>query len=114
MSHNQRNLELLTQVLEQANYHTIATNNYSELATALADYKGIDLGLIDLAGCDRQIWEYCEQLQSENIPFLTFTPKYNPIIERDSLVHGASSIVIKPLVIQNLLLLIDSLVDNSG
>ncbi len=114
LSFNRRNLELLTQVLERANYQIIATSNYTELERALSNYVTVSLGLIDLAGCDRHIWSYCEQLQVANIPFLTFTPQYNPVVERDSLAHGARSVLVKPLVIKNLLLLINSLVGKPG
>lgn len=110
LSLNRRNLELLTQVLEQAHYQAIAINNYTELEVALCNCAAFNLALIDLAGCDRQIWDYCEQMRSANIPFLTFTPRYNCVVERDSLEHGASSVLVKPLVIKNLLLLINSLV----
>jgi DNA-binding response OmpR family regulator len=110
LSFNRRNLELLTQVLERANYQIIAVSNYTELEQALSSSVIVSLGLIDLAGCDRNIWSYCEQLQIANIPFLTFTPQYSAVVERDSLAHGARNVLVKPLVIKNLLLLINSLV----
>lgn len=114
LSFNRRNLELLTQVLERANYQIIATSNYTELERALSNSVTVSLGLIDLAGCDRHIWSYCEQLQAANIPFLTFTPQYNRVVEQNSLAHGATSVLVKPLVIKNLLLLINSLVGKPG
>ena len=110
LSFNRRNLELLTQVLERADYQVVAANDYADLERALSNSVAVSLGLIDLAGCDRRIWSYCEQFQAANIPFLTFTPQYNRAVEQDSLAHGASSILVKPLVIKNLLLLINSLV----
>ncbi|MDJ0635085.1 MAG: hypothetical protein QNJ34_17980 [Xenococcaceae cyanobacterium MO_188.B29] len=123
LSINKRNLELLTQVLEQSNYKVIAVGNYVELEQGLSNSATLDLALIDLAGCDqampasyadRQIWSYCEQLQAANIPFLTFTPQYNRAVEQNSLARGASSVLVKPLVIKNLLLLISSLVGRSA
>jgi DNA-binding response OmpR family regulator len=110
LSFNWRNLELLTQVLTQADYQVIATSNYQELDRALSSSTTVSLGLIDLSGCDRRIWDYCEQLREQNIPFLTFTPQYSRAVEQSSLAHGASSILVKPLVIKNLLSLINSLV----
>ena len=117
LSRNRRNLELLTQVLEQASYQIIAVSSCSKIEEALAATVKVDLGLIDLAGCNRQIWDYCERLQAENIPFLTFTPQYNfnhRTIESDSLAHGASSVLRKPLVIRNLLLLINSSIEKQA
>ena len=110
VSFHRRNRELLTQVLEKVHYQVIAISNYAELEQALSNSANVDLGLIDLAGCDRHIWNYCEQLQTQNIPFFTFTPQYNRVVEQDSLAHGASSVLVKPLVIKNLLLLINSMV----
>lgn len=114
LSFKRRNLELLTQVLEQANYQVIPTNNYAELAQVVSNSAEVALGLIDLSGCDRHIWDYCEQLRTKNIPFLTFTPQYDAAIEQNSLAHGANSVLVKPLVIKNLLLLINSLVGKSA
>ncbi|VEP16645.1 Response regulator receiver protein [Hyella patelloides LEGE 07179] len=110
LSFKKRNRELLSQVLVQADYQVIAVGNYEELEQALFHSGTVNLGLIDLAVCDRRIGSYCEQLQAADIPFFAFTPQYNPVVEQDSLAHGARSVLVKPLVIKNLLSLINSLV----
>lgn len=113
LSFNRRNLELLTKVLEKANYQVIGTSNYQNFQAILSNYTCISLALIDLCGCDNRIGNYCDRLREKNIQFLTFAPKYSRAVEQSSLARGASSVLVKPLAIENLLLLIHSLVGDS-
>lgn len=72
----------------------------------------INLGLIDITGFDSSIWEWCEQLKNQQIPFLIVSPRQSTVIQQQSLVAGASSILIKPLVIKQLFTLIKSLLED--
>jgi len=65
--------------------------------------------LVDIAGFDHRIWEYCDRLRKQNIPFLVLSPKQNVAIQQQSFVHGASSMLTKPLAIKELFLLIRNL-----
>jgi DNA-binding response OmpR family regulator len=106
---NRRNLELLNQFLTKEGYQSIGVSNLEELDCTLSELSQIKLVLLDIAGFDRTIWEHCEQLQNQQIPFLVISPKQSATIQLQSLAHGASSMLIKPLVMKQLLALIKSL-----
>jgi DNA-binding response OmpR family regulator len=108
---NSRNLELLVQFLEREGFQTITANSLENFTLILAELRPIQIGLIDISGFNCQIWTHCEQLREQNIPFLVLLPKQSAAIQQESLVHGAQSILIKPLVIKQLLGLIRSLLE---
>ncbi|MBW4449425.1 MAG: response regulator [Spirirestis rafaelensis WJT71-NPBG6] len=106
---NCRNVELLNQFLNKEGYQTIGVSNLEELDRQLRELSEIKLVMLDIAGFDRTIWERCEQLQNQQIPFLVISPKQSATIQLQSLAHGARSMLVKPLVMQQLLALIKSL-----
>jgi DNA-binding response OmpR family regulator len=111
VDHNRRNLELLSEVFSKAGYETVSASTLEELSQALADPQTVRLALVDLAGFDRGIWDYCERLQERKIPFLVVSPKLSSQIQKESLAHGASGFVVKPLVIRELLALVQTLLE---
>lgn len=108
---NRRNLELLRNFLSKQGYEIICASNLDELDRVLSESTKINLVLLDVSGFDQNIWGRCEQLKTQAIPFLIISAKSNYIaaIEAESLARGASSILVKPLVIKQLLHLIRSL-----
>lgn len=109
---NHKNLELLTQFLGREGYQVVAVSSIEEFEQALINSKEIDLALVDIAGFDRRIWEVCDRLRAENIPFFVLSHKQNVAIQQESLTHGARSMLVKPLVIKELLLIIRSLLEH--
>ena len=109
---NYKNLELLTQFLGKEGYQVLGVSSIEEFEQALIHSKEIDLALVDLAGFDRQIWEKCDRLRTENIPFFVLSHKQNVAIQQESLTYGARSMLVKPLVIKELLLIIRSLLEH--
>lgn len=65
---------------------------------------------MDLAGFDRSIWERCERLRAADVPFLLISPQQSVAVQQAGIEHGARGVLIKPLVVQDLLRLIHSLV----
>ncbi len=110
---NVRNLELLNQFLNREGYQAISVNGLEEFYRAMSQPIQINLGLIDVTGFDSSIWECCEKLQNQKIPFLIISPRQNALIQNQSLVCGARNILIKPLVIKQLFTLIKSLLQDS-
>jgi DNA-binding response OmpR family regulator len=109
VNRNHRNLELLTQFLGKEGYQTLSASSLEEFDQVLNEVNEIELALVDISGFDRRIWDYCERLRQEKIPFLVLSPKQSAAIQQESLVHGASSMLIKPLVVRELLGIIRSL-----
>ena len=108
---NQRNLELLAQFLGQAGYQVFAARDASEAGRVLDEHAEIGLALINLAGFDRSIWDLCEQVRTKGLPLLVISPKQSVAIEMESLAHGARGVLTKPLVVRELLALIQRLLE---
>ncbi|MFW6081151.1 MAG: response regulator [Desulfosalsimonas sp.] len=100
---NQKNLDLLTQVLEKEGYPVLAAGSLEAIDSVLSENSGVGLALLDLAGFDRRIWERCEQMRNVQIPFLLISAKQSTAIRRETITHGAQGLLVKPLVIKELL-----------
>ena len=110
---NQRNLELLAEFLGREGYQILKAGSIEAFEQALTKSKEIDLAMVDISGFDRSIWERCEQLRDENIPFFVLSLKQSSAIQQQSLGCGAKSVLVKPLVIKELLGIIHSLLGSS-
>lgn len=93
----------------QQGYQTFCVTTLSEFECTLNELSDIKLVLLDIANFNSSIWECCKQLQNQQIPFLIILPKQSGAIQNQSFAHGARSMLIKPLVIQQLLGLIKTL-----
>ena len=102
MNRNARNLQLLCDYLDKEGYQTLTANNYAELDQLLATHPAIAGALIDLGGFDSEIWKRCEQLRSWQTPFMIISPQQSAAIQQASLTHGAKGVMIKPLVVKEL------------
>ena len=96
VSSNRANLELLSQQLVKEGYETLSAASLEELDNSIQKKKDIALALIDLSGFDQRIWERCEALREAKIPFIVISPQRSPLIQKDSMKHGASGLLVKP------------------
>ena len=96
-------LELLGQQLVKEGYETVSAASLEELESSIQEKKNIALALIDLSGFDQRIWERCEVLREAKIPFIVISPQRSPLIQKDSMKHGASGLLVKPLTIKELI-----------
>jgi DNA-binding response OmpR family regulator len=108
---NPRNLELLRQFLEKNGYRVNVANTLEEIDRMLLGPERINLALVDIAGFDRGIWDHCERMRDEQIPFLVIYPQQRTAIQEESLEHGARGMLVKPLTQRELLGLIKSLTE---
>lgn len=100
---NHSNLEFWSQQLGQAGYQILAAASLEELDQAIQGRETIALSLIDISGFDRHIWERCEELHKDKTPFIVISARRSPTIQRHSMKHGASGLLVKPLDFQDLL-----------
>ncbi len=100
---NQADLGLLSQQLVKEGYDTQNAASLEELDERIRISKKIDLVLIDLSGFDQRIWERCDTLRKAKIPYIVISPQRSPLIQRESMKHGASCLLVKPLGIKELL-----------
>jgi DNA-binding response OmpR family regulator len=109
---NLTNLDLLSQQLARAGFDTIKSASLADLSNALKTNHNISLALVDVSGFDQSIWSYCEQLRSSKIPFIVISPQRSHLVQRDSMKHGASALLVKPLGVKELLEFIHTLLDD--
>lgn len=111
VNRNQRNLELLTEFLEKEGYTIVAASSLEAFDQALAQEGNTGAALVDITGFDPAIWTRCEQLRRKKKPFLVVSPKQNAAIQQASLSHGARGVMVKPLVVKELIGLIQSMLE---
>lgn len=109
VNHLRRNLQLLTEFLGKEGYATISVSTYAEFDEVLRQETPIDGALVDIAGYDSQIWERCEHLRTAKVPFLVVSPQQSAAIQQAGLAHGARSVMVKPLVVKELIRVIQSI-----
>ncbi|MFC2016676.1 response regulator [Chloroflexota bacterium] len=100
---NRANLELLSQQLVKEGYETVSAASLEELDKSIQEKKDFAVALIDPSGFDQRIWERCEELRKAKIPFIVISPQRSPLIQQDSMKHGAAGLLVKPLGIKELL-----------
>lgn len=113
LDRNQRNLELLAQFLSREKYSVIPVSTLEEFEQIVISSQPIQLVIIDISGFDRNIWVGCEKLRQNNIPFLVISPRQSAAIQQESLSHGASIILVKPLILREFLGIIHSLINRN-
>ncbi len=100
---NRSNLGLLSQQLGQAGYETLTAASLEEIDQAIQGKEKIALSLIDISGFDHHIWERCEELSKARTPYIVISPHRSPAVQRESMKHGASGLLVKPLDFKDLL-----------
>jgi|SRR5579875_13550 DNA-binding response OmpR family regulator len=108
---NQRNLELLANFLSKEGYATRTVGTLEAFDQALTAEDSIGVVLVDITGFDSSIWERCEQLRRRRRPFLVISPRQSAAIQQASLSHGARGVMFKPLMIKELIRLIQGLLE---
>ncbi len=85
----------------------MTASSFEEVARAIDQPDKIGIALVDISGFDRRIWDCCEQLRSHQIPFLILSPKQSAAIGHESFSRGARSILVKPLIVKDLLSIVN-------
>ncbi|MDD3926971.1 MAG: response regulator [bacterium] len=111
---NPRNRELLERFLVREGYQVCQAADLQEFAAALERDGDLKLALVDIAGFDSAIWDYCEQLRDKDIPFLVISPRQAAALQEESIAHGARGLLTKPLAVRDLLRLIRSLIEGGA
>lgn len=107
---NARNLELLAQFLKKESYETVAAATLAAFGEILESGNRIGIALVDISGFDRGIWEYCERCSNQGIPLLIISPQQLSTIRQESMSHGAQGVLFKPLVVRELVNLVNSMI----
>jgi len=97
VDNNRSNLEQLTRQLAEEGYATAGASSLEEMDSAIDGQENIKLALLDITGFNDSIWERCDRLHEARIPFIIIMPQRSPVMQRDSMKHGANCLLIKPL-----------------
>ncbi len=108
---NKRNVELLSQYFEPEGYLIRGANKLVDFDASLNSGDKISLVLLDIAGFGREVWDRCEKLRTDGVPFLVISPRQSAEVQRTSITHGARGYLVKPLIIKELLSLVRSLTE---
>jgi DNA-binding response OmpR family regulator len=100
---NSTSLGLLSQQLGQAGYETLDAASLEQFDQVIWGKEKIALALIDVSGFDHNIWERCDELNKAKLPFIVISPHRSPAVQRESMEHGASGLLIKPLDFKDLM-----------
>lgn len=110
---NQRNLELLMQFLTQEGYRILAATSPEELDRLLAGSQEIGLALVDVTGFDPSIWQRCQMLHQQGIPFLIVSSRRaGTTIQYQGIAYGARGVLLKPMTIKELLAILRSVLQS--
>ncbi|HZD60104.1 MAG TPA: response regulator [Anaerolineae bacterium] len=108
---NRNNILLLDKYLGEEGYEVIGATGYERLDEILEKPGELDLALVDITGFDKLIWDRCEILRSNGIPFLLISPRQSVELQKESIARGARGLLTKPIIIRELLVLIQSLIE---
>src|SRR5215831_17857259 len=111
VNRNQRNLELLADFLSKEGYAICAAGTLEAFDQALVAEDGVGVALVDITGFDSGIWGLCEQLRRKKKPFVVVSPRQSAAIQQASLSHGARGVMTKPLVVKDLISLIQGMLE---
>ncbi len=109
VNRNARNSSLLSEFLEERGYPSVGVGSLDELDDVLEGADDYSLALIDVSGFDQQIWARCIRLRTASVPFLLISSPRQSVGVEQGLRHGARGVLTKPLAMQELANLIDTL-----
>ena len=103
VTRNVKNAKLLGKALLDEGYRMRVATTVEEFASTVDSDEPIALALVDLTGFDSRIWPLCERLRSAETPLLMLAARKSPTIDRKGHEHGASSVLVKPVGVRELL-----------
>lgn len=106
VANHEKNLELLAGFLDKQGYEAKTASSISELDNVLNEGSEIDMALLDVSGFDHSIWDRCEKIRSDGLPFFIISPRKSKQAKEKSLSEGARDVLTKPLDKERLLKLV--------
>lgn len=112
VDHNRRNLELLAQCLDRKGHLLQSASSLEEFDAFLDGGTPIGLALVDVSCFDPRIWECCERLNRNDVPWFLLSPENRQVtFQAEAVQHGARSILVKPLSTGTLIALVQSVLE---
>jgi DNA-binding response OmpR family regulator len=112
VSRNAQNLALLEDQLHKQGYQSLVATTVGEFGKSLEADGRIKLALVDLTGFDASIWPLCDRLREAHTPLLMLAARKNSVVDETGRAHGASSVLQKPVGVQELVGLIQVMIED--
>ncbi|MFB6291659.1 MAG: response regulator [Candidatus Bipolaricaulia bacterium] len=103
----EKNLHLLADFLADQGYDPNPASSIKEVDGTLRELEHLDMALIDVTGFGDSIWDRCERIRNEGVPFFIISPKKTGKAKEKSLSEGARDVLTKPLEKKRLLKLVE-------
>lgn len=111
---NPVNIKLFGDLLKKHAMTCYGATDYETFDAILDSKYEFVLVLIDLAGFDEAIWERCRTIHKKSIPLLIMSGRSDAGFQANMVQSGASGFLQKPININSLLKLINSLVNHES
>ena len=108
VDHNSRNRALLSDLLAARGYTPLSVGDLSDLQQLLERDQVIDLALVDVSGFGREVWDSIGELGRLGIPFFVVSHRWTPNVQQACLARGGLAVLVKPLVPNDLMQLIQN------
>lgn len=103
------NIRVMQRVLEESGYSGVAVGEESHVDAVVEAHAAPLVGVVDISGFGPEIWRVCERLRERRVPFVVLSTSRELRRGQQSLSHGASGILQKPVAKSALLDLIRTL-----
>jgi DNA-binding response OmpR family regulator len=110
VANHEKNLHLLADFLDDQGYDSRPASTIEEVDETLREVDHLDMGLIDVTGFGKPIWERCERIRNVGVPFFIISPKKTGKAKEKSLSEGARDVLTKPLEKSRLLQLVEVII----
>lgn len=97
VANHAKNLHLLADFLDDQGYEPRPASSIKEVDNTLREIDHLDMALIDVTGFGDSIWDRCERIREEGVPFFIISPRKTGNSKEKSLSKGARDVLTKPL-----------------
>lgn len=111
MDGNERNAALIRDFLERQGYEPTVVTDVEPGDPGPVEVADVAFALVDLDRLGATVWEHCDRLAGEDVPFVILSGVETPRLRRESRAHGASRLVEKPVSKQALADLVRTVID---
>lgn len=103
------NIRVMQHVLGESGCNGVAVHEENDVDAAVAAHAAPLVGVVDISGFGPEVWRVCERLRERHVPFVVLSTSRELRRGQQSLSHGASGILQKPVAKAALLDLIRTL-----
>ncbi|WP_227357075.1 response regulator [Haladaptatus salinisoli] len=93
----ERNLELLADLLKDGGYDVEIATSITEFDRLLERRDDVTIAVLDVDGFTEDIWKRCKQLNDRDISMLVLAAQISPHMRQKAISRGAQTLLEKPI-----------------